>query len=172
MSRKRDWMMLYISIGSFFLMSVSFLLMPIDFAAKKMPEGNVLVGVMFWATLILGIVTQIILGYTRKNWFVRNRIRRSHVKSKVGVIVFLRNAPACVADGLFAVSLIALIISIVVTNATGYACYVFMALTVFSFCLHCVFNGKVYYFLTNQETLLKASQPKHLDEDEGSKEDV
>lgn len=165
-------MMLYISIGSFFLMSVSFLLMPIDFAAKEMSKGSIVVGIMFWASLVLGVATQVLLGYARKTWFVRNRIRRSRTKSRVGVIAFLQNVPACIADGLLAVSLIALSVAVVVTDATGYLCYVFMALTVFAFCMHCIFNGKVYYFLTNQDALLKASQPKHLDEDEGSKENV
>lgn len=166
MGNKKGFMMLYISIGSFFLMSVSFLLMPIDFAAKGLQFFNLLIGIMFWAFLILGIVTQVILGQIRKNWFIRNRIRRFQFRSKVGLVSFAQNLPACIADGIFLVSLIGLIISVIVTNGIGYACYIFMALLVFSFCMHCILNGKIYYFLTNQEKILKTSQPKRLDESE------
>lgn len=166
MGNKKGFMMLYISIGSFFLMSVSFLLMPIDFAAKGLQIFNLLIGIMFWAFLILGIVTQAMLNKQRKSWLVRNRIRRFQFRGKIGLISFLQNLPACIADGILVLSIIGLIISIIATNGIGYTCYIFMAMTVFSFCMHCILNGKVYYFLTNQEKILKTSQQKRLDEEE------
>lgn len=164
MGKKKEIILLYISIGCFFLMSVSFLLMPIDFATKGLQIFNLLIGIMFWVFLLLGIITQFILGHMRKNWFIRNRIRKFQFRSKVGLISFVQNLPACIADGIFVISLIGLIISVIATNGIGYACYIFMALLVFSFCMHCILNGKVYYFLTNQDKILKSSQPKHLDE--------
>ncbi len=164
MGKKNGLILLFVSIGSFFLMSASFLLMPIDLEAKGLQNYSSAIGIMFWVFLLLGIVTQFILGRMRKNWFIRNRIRRFQFRSKVGLISFAQNLPACIADGIFVISLIGLIISVVATNGIGYACYIFMALLVFSFCMHCILNGKVYYFLTNQDKILKSSQPKHLDE--------
>lgn len=166
MGKKREIILLYISIGCFFLMSVTFLLMPIDFTAKGMQIINLMIGIMFWVFLIAGVTTQILLGQIRKKWFIRNHIRRFQFRSKVGLISFVQNLPACVADGIFVISLIGLIISVIATNGIGYACYIFMALLIFSFCMHCILNGKIYYFLTNQEKILKTSQPKRLDESE------
>lgn len=164
MGTKKAFVLLYISIGSFFLMSCSFLLMPIDFAAKGLQIVNLLIGIMFWLFLVLGITIQLILSKIRKNWFTKNHIRRFQCKSRIGLISFVQNIPACIADGVCVISLIGLIISVIITSATGYACYIFMSLLVFSFCMHCILNGKIYYFLTNQDKILKASQPRHNDE--------
>lgn len=163
MSKKKEIILLYVSIGCFFLMSVSFLLMPIDFATRGSQIFNLLIGIMFWTFLVAGLVIQFILNKIRKNWFIRNRIRSSQFRSKVGLISFVRNLPACIADGILAVSLIGLIISVIATNGIGYVCYIFMALLVFSFCMHCILNGKIYYFITNQDNILNASQKKNLE---------
>ncbi len=164
MGKKQDVVLLLISIGSFFLMSCSFLLMPIDLATKELQEFNLLIGIMFWVFLLLGIITQIMLGHIRKKWFIRNHIRRLQFRKKVGIISFVQNLPACIADGFFLISLIGLVISVIITNGTGYACYIFMALLVFSFCMHCILNGNIYYFLTNRDVILKTAQSKRLDE--------
>lgn len=166
MGSKKEFLWLYISIGSFFLMACSFLLMPINFETTNLQFMSYCVGIMFWVFLILGIVSQIILAKQRKNWFIRNRIRRFRTKSKSGVIAFLQNLPATIADLTLVISVIALIVSIVLTNAMGYACYIFMALLIFSFCMHCILNGKIYYYLTNQSAILRAAQPKQSEEKE------
>lgn len=166
MGSRKEFIWLYISIGSFFFMASSFLLMPIDFRTTKLQFMSYCVGIMFWIFMILGIVSQIILAKQRKNWFIKNRIRRFRTKSKLGVIAFMQNLPATIADITLVVSIIALIVSIVLTNAMGYACYIFMALLVFSFCMHCILNGKIYYYLTNQSTILRSAQPKQSEEKE------
>ncbi len=166
MGSRKEFLWLYISIGSFFLMACSFLLMPINFETTNLQFMSYCVGIMFWVFLILGIVSQIILAKQRKNWFIRNRIRRFRTKSKSGVIAFVQNLPATIADITLVISIIALIVSIVLTNAMGYACYIFMALLVFSFCMHCILNGKIYYYLTNQSSILRTAQPKQSEEKE------
>lgn len=166
MGKKRDVVVLYLSIGSFLLMSVSFLLMPIDFAAIGLPIVDVLIGIMFWVFLLLGIVTQIVLGQMRKKRVAANQTRRTQLSGKIGLLSFMQNLPACIADGAFVFSVIGLIVSAVLTSASGYACYVFTALTVYSFCMHCILNGKTYRFLANRDKVLKVSQPKHLDGEE------
>ncbi len=166
MNKNKEYTFLYVSIGSFFLMSVSFLLMPIDFAIKGLQIINSLVGIMFWVFLALGIITQYILGHSRKKWFLKNRIRRFQFENKIGLISFFQNPFAIAADIVMLSSLIGLVISVIATNGIGYACYIFMSLLVFSFCMHCILNGKIYFFLTNQEKILKASKPKHLDVEE------
>ncbi len=151
MNRQKGMVWLLISTISFFMMSISFLLMPIDFDKNNLKFLGIAVGVMFWTFLVLGIVSQFVLSSNKKNWLSKNRMRRFSMKKKIGLISFCQNLPACVADGLTVIGLIGLIISVIVTNGVGFMCYFFLALFVFSFCMHCILNGKIYYILMNQE---------------------
>lgn len=170
MGKNKEVALLYTSIGSYFLMSVSFLLMPIDFAAKGLQIINLLIGIIFWVFLALGIITQCVLGHLRKKWFLKNRIRRFKFSNKIGLISFAKNMQACIADGIFVISLIGLVISVVATSGIGYACYIFMALLVFSFCMHCILNGKIYYYIMNQDKIKKALQKERAGQNENWEE--
>lgn len=155
MDTKKEFMLLYISIGSFLLMSFSFLLMPIDFATKGLQIVNILIGIMFWLFLLIGIITQVALTQKRKKWFKKHHLKQYRLKMRVGVISFFQNTLGCIADIISAVSLIALIITAVLTDAAGFMCYVFLELFVFSFIMHCILNGKNYYFITNKQKFEK-----------------
>lgn len=134
------------SVVSFFLMSASFLLMPIDLMA------NAVVGIMFWIFFLLGIVFQIILASQKESWIQneQKRKRRLH-KKRVGIFSFMQNFLACIADVICVLCIIGLIVSVYLTNGIGYVCYIFMAMLSFSFCMHCILNGKIYYYITNQK---------------------
>lgn len=65
MNRKKvDKLLLKMSIGAFFLMSISFLLMPFDFL-------KIAAGILFWFGLVLGALLQFILEARRKSFFGR-----------------------------------------------------------------------------------------------------
>lgn len=167
MKRKySDLVWFLVSIFGYLVMSISFMIMPlIDQQAS--PLVDKLPGVMFWCFLLIGAASQIVLAVRRRKWLNEHGIeRRSAAKGRIGLLSFMRNLPACLADGVFVLSLVALIIAVVMTDGMGYLCYVFMACTVFSFCMHCVFNGKIYYFLTHQDMILKTSQQKHYKKSE------
>lgn len=165
-SKYSDLVWLLVSIFGYLVMSISFTIMPlIDQQAS--PFIDKLPGLMFWSFLLIGAVSQIVLAVRRNKWLNANGIEGpSSAKCRIGLLSFMRNLPACLADGLFVLSLIALIIAVIMTDGMGYLCYVFLAFTVFSFCMHCVFNGKVYYFLTHRDMILKTSQKKHFDKSE------
>lgn len=153
MDRKRiDLLWLAVSIVSYLLMAVMFLLMPIDNMVPSLKDSRiiVIVGIGFWVFLILGIAAQVILSGRRKAWYRTQHIneKRSSVR-RVGLISFFSNKIAVVADIAMVISLIGLVASVIITKATGYTCYVFLAIFSFSFCLHCILNGKVYYHVTH-----------------------
>ena len=152
---------LCVSIACFFLMSASILFMPINFVAVGMKYVDHLIGISFWVFLSAGIATQIVLNLKRLAWLKKNKIRANHSVLGVGLITFMKNAPACVADGAVVVSLFCLVISSIATEASGYICCVFAALLSFSFCMHCILNGKIYHFLKNRDRILKNSK-KHI----------
>lgn len=153
MERKRlDLLLLCISVISFLLMSVMFLLMPIDNLVSTLKDSKItlIVGVGFWGFLIIGIVAQIILANRRKVWYRIQRLNEKRSSARrIGLLVFASNTPALIADIAALISIIGLVIAVILTHATGYVCYIFLATLSFSFCLHCILNGKVYYHITH-----------------------
>ena len=154
MRKKVDLIWLGISIGSYLLLSISFLIMPLGVPGEDYAVMSILPGVLFWVSLILGLVSQVVLGNRRAKWFELQGVRRHTVrKGKIGLIRFWQNIPAKIADVVFVVSLIAFLVATKTTHGIGYICYVLLATCVFSFCSHCIFNGKIYEYITKQEKI-------------------
>lgn len=158
MNKKIDWILLFISLISFLLTATSFLLMPMETDNSLF---TVVCGVIFWLFLIIGIVLQVVLASRRRKWYTSNRIRRSRNKAKsVGIISFFQNIPAIISDIVMGLSVIGLVISVSVTDGTGYICYVCIAVLIFSFSAHCVFNGKIYHHIINCDKELQFQKNK------------
>ena len=64
-----------------------------------------------------------------------------------GMIRFFSNKEAKIADIILAAGLLGTAIAIAVTNGVGYSCYVFIGISVFSFCMHCILNGRMYLYV-------------------------
>lgn len=147
--KKIDVIWVIVSIGSFALMSASFLLMPLDRTVEVYDALDIIPGVMFWLFLILGITGQILLTIRRKRFFETDRRKRTQArKGRVGLLSVFKNTPAIVADVGFVISLVAFVIATKVTNGIGYICYILLAVCTFTFCSHCIFNGKIYQYVT------------------------
>lgn len=140
------------------MFSVSFLLMPLgsETPTESISAYTMVAGLMFWISIIMGIVTQCVLAYRRRDWYAIHRIRKARSTQKIGLLSFFKNFYAIIADVVATISLIGLVISMIVTQGTGYVCYVFVSLFVFSFSMHCILNGKVFYHITNQNKMLQA----------------
>lgn len=159
MSRKQvDTIWLGLSIFFFLMFSVSFLLMPLgsETPTENISAYTMVAGLMFWISIIMGIVTQCVLAHRRRSWYVIHRIRKVRATQKFGVISFFKNSYATVADAVTILSLIGLVIAMIATQGTGYICYVLVSLFVFSFSMHCILNGKVFYHIINQNKMLQA----------------
>ena len=100
---------------------------------------NYLVGGLFWGGLLLGIGGTLALSISRK------RHSKAEEEKKGGLPSFLHffsNIPACAADIVFFLAVIALTLCSLIQGATPMLSYVLMALTLFALECHCVFNGK------------------------------
>lgn len=150
MGNKKWLILLYASVAFFLLMAATFLVMPLDMRFADYRLVNLVTGILFWCFLGLGIITQIILAVLYGKEKRKNGKKTAFGKGRIGLICFWQNLPACIADCLLVVSVMGLLIAIFLTRASGYVCYVFTATLAFSFCAHCVFNGKCYRWLTNQ----------------------
>lgn len=159
MDRKKvDGIWLLVSVVSFLLMSLSFLLMPLG----TTPDGGqagwipLVSGICFWAFLLIGVFSQILLSKRRRDWYSRYHVRHSRNKhARLGVAAFCQNRPAIIADTAMVVSVIGLVVSMLLTGGAGYSCFIFLALLAFSLSMHCILNGRLYDYVINQERFLR-----------------
>lgn len=146
--------MFLISVFSFLIFSISFLFIPntSDMIQLTLPVKNVIAGITIWVTLAVGIITQILLSKGLKTFLNKKGIMSYR---KIGVISFFQNKYASLADISFFISLVCFVVSMVCTNMNGnnFINFIFWTILVFSFSMHCILNGKVFYYMSNQEKL-------------------
>lgn len=155
MSRKRkDQLWLSVSIVFFLAFAASFLMMPLG---EERSDGGITpfafaAGLMFWVSLLLGLITQGVLSHRRKVWYANHNSRAAAAR-KIGLISWFKNRYAAIADVMTLLSLVATVVVYVLTDGVGYICYVMAFLLVFSFCMHCILNGKNFYYVKNGKDL-------------------
>lgn len=144
---KTDGVLLSVSIGGFAVLAISFILMPV--------EGlGFIPGILFWGGLLTGVVLQIVLEAHRKSLFAQYNVKRETMqKARNGLLSFGSNHLATIADVFLSVSVIATIVVFALKNSTDYFCYISLSILVFSFCMHCILNGRIYIFVKNQKKL-------------------
>lgn len=157
MKRKQaDRILLYLSIGAYAVMSISFMLMPID-AIGRTP------GVLFWGGLLLGILFQLISETRRRRFLSRCRINPKKMQNpRNGLFTFSSNKYTKVADWILLVSLVCTILLFLITRGTGYLCFVFISISTMAFCMHCIFNGKIFFYVRNQSKILHLLEQKRV----------
>ena len=140
-SVKKEIVILTISIISYFLLATSFLFMPLE-----NEQLQIMAGVMFWLFLILGIVSQVLLAILFRQACSKNKEWRIQ-KQRVGIFTIGKNKLSVVADIVLLISAVTFVVLMIFTRGTGYISYIVLTILVFSFSMHCVLNGKVYYYI-------------------------
>lgn len=145
---KKQKYMFWISTLGFFVMSLSFLFMNQDILYIGMLPRIIIAGIAFWVMLIIAVAAQLMLCVS-----MRESIKSdfSTKKRKIGLICFFGNRYAAVADLLMIVSMIILIISFILTDASNYFNYIILSVFVFSFSMHCVLNGRKFYYMIHNK---------------------
>ena len=140
-SVKKEIVILTISIISYFLLAASFLFMPLE-----NEQLQIMAGVMFWVFLILGIVSQVLLAIWFRQACSKNKEWRIQ-KQRIGIFTIGKNKFSVVADIILLISAVTFVVLMIFTRGTGYISYIVLTILVFSFSMHCVLNGKVYYYI-------------------------
>ncbi len=171
----------WLSILSFFILSTSFLLMPIQVVVI-----NRIMGVVFWVSLLCGILTQILLSRSISRERKNNKKalengqnsskaeleeEKNRVFGNIGIFSFLRNPIAMLADLLLAVSFFGFLLVMLFTDRSGYICFIFIALLIFSFSMHCIWNGKCCFYLFHLSNPLKNKKNKEKETEENELEE-
>ena len=128
-----------------FLMSASILLMPmavqIGQQDKKM---TVLIGLMFWISMITAYVLLGIANSERK-WFLHRKVGiDAKMNCRPGIVEFFTNIPATVADVAMILSFLLFVIVGFTDWKYEYISYILLFIFVFSLQMHCMFNGRIY----------------------------
>lgn len=145
--QKSIWHLLLLSVLFLTAHAATFIFMP--FAAKTMVETTsknalVIVGIVFWVSAILGYLFLFLADSCRRT-FVKRRLDGDYTMGcRMGIISFFKTIPGAIADGLFIISLLSIIIVFLIGNGNGFTTYVLLALLSLSFNMHGVFNGRIY----------------------------
>lgn len=165
-NNRTDIILLVISLCGFSFMSFSFVLMPFE------GIGN-LPGALFWGGLLFGCAFQIVLERRRRTFFRKYNVKREKMqKPRNGLLSFGSNKKARIADNAMVISLIVTVLTFIFTNGSGFLCFVFIATTIFFFCLHCILNGRIYFHAYNQtriQHVLEQKKANSQDKGEGEK---
>ena len=149
-----DRTLLVLAVLAFFLMSVSFAFMPIA-GIGWIP------GVLFWGGFLSGIILVVLLEVRRRAFFIACKEDYKRLqKPRNGLLSFGSNLPAIVADCLLAVGVLATVLAFVLTEGTGLACYSCISVTLFSFCMHCILNGRIYVYSKNRDKIRRLLEQK------------
>lgn len=131
MKKTKLW---FVQIGTFFISSLAILLS--YFASyestKLVLAYSIIVGIIFWTTLITGIALIFVIG---RNFATEGK------KQKVGVVRFFSNKFALWCDIVMLVFL-ALTLIVCILKVESFWGSIVLAIFVFSFEMHCVLNGK------------------------------
>lgn len=129
-------------ISMFFLSDLGLFLS--QFVVKSGGQTNriiaVISGVLFW----MGLIIAIVFGLLQKKM-----ITNKDKDNKITLIKFFSNKPAFVFDVLLVVSFVAFVICMSINRMSNIATIIF-SIFIFSFEMHCVFNGKNYKYIISE----------------------
>lgn len=145
---KKQKFMFWISALGFFAMSLSFLFMYQDIMYIGVPLRIIIAGIAFWGMLIIAVAAQLMLCVSMRE-LIKSDF--STKKRKIGLICCFSNRYAAVADLFMIVSMIILIISFIFTDASNYFNYIILSVFVFSFSMHCILNGRKFYYMIHNK---------------------
>lgn len=132
---------LFIIIGCLLLSSACVLLVPIAHNQKVL---TTLCASVFWGFLLAGYGMFWIVN------FFRRKQEHTAGKRRIGIVTFFRNPPAKLMDCICITGIILLVISAWAEFLQGYLQYIISFLVLFSFHMHCIFNGDTYKYMQNE----------------------
>ena len=110
---------------------------------------NILCGICFWVFAIAAAVLQIILSANIKRLQKTGKLHNLRIKKKrVGIIAFFSNPHAVISDIALLASLVVFIVFMIIRPISIFV-YISLSVLFLSFCTHCIFNGKNYYYIKN-----------------------
>ncbi len=125
------------------VLSVAFVIMPIASAQKDLSQIPLMIsGAFLWGGSIGTVVSAL-----KFNKAVKKIDKpKDKKKNQLGLICFFKNKEAKIADIAMFISIICFIV-VKICRGNLYLQFVLLAMFVFSFGMHCMLNGKNYFYL-------------------------
>lgn len=120
--------------GCFVFMAITFLFMPV-----RNTIANRITGILAWGSLLGGFFCQLRLSKAVRS---KSKEQKGEKDFQPGIFHVAQNPIAVLADLLLVLSISALVAVMIITKQKGYSCFIFIALFVFSFSMHCIWNGR------------------------------
>lgn len=136
---------LIVSIGSFAMSSISFLLIPFsNFNGSAIQRFFAyMVGAMFWLGFIVGLIITYRLGSIRK--------KAGFCKYPIpGILCFFKNKSGIFFDIMMLSSLALFIAAKLLLEDYGWVWIIMLAILLFSVFMHSIFNGNNYFFIVQK----------------------
>ena len=145
LSEKRRRKMMWLYTMFLALLAISVCLMPFGSSLKeKTAILMYLSGAAFWIGLIGTIFMAVKINNSRKNSYRFNERFGNH--KQFGVVHFLQNTEAIIADIAMFVSIVAFIIAKIWISEIIVS-FILLAVFIFSFGMHCMLNGINYRYI-------------------------
>lgn len=111
---------------------------------------TILLSSVFYITAIIGYFF-VMLANAKRRWCLK---RQQHGDTKMGcragIITFFSNIPAIIFDILMGASILLFVVIMQTEWKFGYVPYVLLSLVTFSLNMHCLFNGRIYKYITTK----------------------
>ena len=159
---KSDVFLFVLLVISLFFVSLSFMLIPVetDILVGELSLMPFVSGIMFWAFLILAVVFLVVLSVKRKSFYTTYKLKESEKHKRIGLMSFFKNKYAVVIDILMFVSFCLLLMIFIVTDGKYYDSYVAITIFLFLFFMHCIFNGKLFFYICALNKTIKNNAKK------------
>ena len=145
MSRLKMRQFFWFALILLFLMSASFLLMPLSVQlASQDQKVTVQISLMFWGSGLVGYILLFLAERERRRLVSSKGEDIKKPKDRPGIIMFFSNPPAKVADIILIFSAVAFAVLCFTPWRDRYIAYLLLFLLFFSLHLHCLFNGRIY----------------------------
>lgn len=145
---KREFCM---SIIFSFIMSISILFIPItDVFSENV--GKIMfyvIGVVFWLSLVVSQVFFWIANRERR--LLANKLSKKEIEklntNRVGLFETFQNRKATIADSIAILSLLLVAVALIFKIKNEWIILISVSLLIFSFNMHCIFNGVNYRYI-------------------------
>ena len=135
------------AVGCFAVHALSYLFMPVSLAASEnggSRKALLLVGCVFWISLLLGYLLLIPANSERKAYIRKQLDGDVSMRCRMGIAAFFSNTPAFAADAALLAGILALAIIYFCGATNRYITYIALAIVSFSLNMHGMFNGRIY----------------------------
>lgn len=146
---KSDVFLFVALVLSFLFVALSFILIPIetDYFVGELSLMPFIAGIVFWVSLAAALIFLVTLSIRRRKFYSKYNLKENEKHKRIGLLCFFRNKYATAIDIMMLLSFVLLAVVFGFTGGRYYDGYIAIAISVFLVFMHCIFNGKLFFYI-------------------------